>query len=122
MSTLNPTTGKDYDTDPSPLASMSHSQLTAMRNQTTDPLAQALIAPYEHRAYARETVQSDPGIAPLMSAVLIPGYQAFKGLGLGTNDGDNIPRTPPSWEQFKQGQIGTGEGLYEALARKLQSP
>lgn len=124
---INPLTGKDYDTgpttDPAALAGTSWDVLNQMRqNYATDPQAQQMLAPYEHRAYARETVQANPALAPIMAQYLVPGYQAYKGVGLGTNDGDNVPRTGASWDQFKQGEIGTAEGLYAALAKKLQSP
>jgi len=96
------------------LSSMPWSDLYQLRMKTTDPLQQAMIAPYEHRAYAREQVQDNPLMAPVFAAA-VPAYQAFKAI-TGPEDATS---TPPSWAQVKQGYQGIGEGLYQALAQRL---
>lgn len=82
---------------------MSWSDLYQLRSKTKDPLQQALLAPYEHRAYAREQVAENPAMAPFYAAA-VPAYQAFKSL-YGTS------RTPASLNQVTQGWTGVGEGL-----------
>lgn len=94
--------------DESNFASMPWSDLYQLRMKTTDPLQQALIAPYEHRAYAREQVRDNPLNAPLYAGALIPGYQAAKMAKLISSDSTS---TAPSWDQVTQGLTGVGEGL-----------
>lgn len=87
------------------MTSMSWDELLAMRSALNgNPEAQKAIAPYEHRAYAREAVQENP-LNAVGYAFMIPGYQAAKAVGL------LGARTRPSWEQLKQGYKGVGEGL-----------
>ena len=118
MGLLNydPATGRDHDTSTDWLAGLSWDDLLRMRNQTVDPSAQALIAPYEHRAYAREQVAENPLMAPVYSGLLIPGYQAGKATGLLS------ARTPASWDEFMGGQRGVAEGLADWWRRRQASP
>jgi hypothetical protein len=83
--------------------------LIQLRAQTQDPSQQALLAPFEHRAYAREEVASNPLMA-LPYAAMVPGYQILKLLGKGA-------RTPPSWDELGQGWLGTLEGLKQGLTQ-----
>jgi hypothetical protein len=93
------------------LANKSLDELMFMRAQAgKDMNAQQQIAPYEHRAWAREVVGQNPLMA-LPYAVMIPGYQAAKAVGLLQSNDPNHPTTRPSWEQLKQGFTGVGEGL-----------
>ena len=86
------------------LGKMSWSDLLDLRRKTTDPEIQEALAPFEHRAYAREDVESNPEKAALYG-MLIPGYQAAKAVGaIGA-------RTQPSLEQMQQGFVGVYEGL-----------
>lgn len=72
--------------------------------------AQAFIAPFEHRAYAREYVQ-DKGMTGAASLVVaIPAYTAAKALGIVK------ARSPASVEEIKQGFTG----VYEGLKRRKQ--
>jgi hypothetical protein len=87
------------------LSQMSWDDLIKMRLQ--DPTNQALAAP-EHRAYAREQVQQNPWMAPVMG-ILAPGYQAYKMMA-GPGQG-----TPASWDQLKQSYMGIGEGLKRGI-------
>lgn len=103
---LNTQTGRDYDTSSNQFANLPWNDLYQMRAQSQDPQVQNLISPFEHRAYAREEVQSNPINALLYGAGLIPGYQIAKAIGLQPGS-----RTGPNWEQFIQGQKGVGEGL-----------
>ena len=89
--------------NPKFLESLSHADLLMMRQNAT-PEMQKLLAPYEHRAYAREVVADSPGKA-LSLGLLIPGYQMAKLVGA------HSARTPASWEQLIQGYRGIGEGL-----------
>ena len=93
------------------LARRSWMDLIQRRAQTQDPAQQALLAPYEHRAYAREEVAANPLMAPVFAA-MVPGYQMMKLAGIGG------ARTPPSWSELGQGWMGTYEGLRNALGGK----
>lgn len=90
--------------DPRTLAPLDHATLWNMRDKTSDPRLQALLAPYEHRAFAREAVRDNPLMA-LSLLVATPLYTAGKAAGL------LGARSPASWEEMKQGLLGIGEGL-----------
>ncbi len=99
--------------DPKQMARMSWDDLYMMR---LDPSLQGrdtqnLIAPYEHRAYAREQVRDNLGKAGLM-ALMIPGYQAFKSV-------KGRSRSGASLDQIQQGLLGVGEG---ALLNLMDKP
>jgi hypothetical protein len=82
-------------------------QLLALRKQYgNDPTMQQVLAPYEHQAYTRETVQRNPWSAiPL--AVATPAYAAAKGLGiLGSRSGSSDPLA-----QIIAGYKGIWQGL-----------
>lgn len=89
------------------LASMPHSELYQMR--ATQPNMQDIIAPYEHRAFAREWATQSPFLAGVSLPFAIPAYTASKYLGI------NKARSPASLEEMKQGYIGLGEGLAQAM-------
>jgi hypothetical protein len=72
----------------------------------TDP-RQAQLAPYEHRAWAREQVADNPFLAPAYAA-MIPGYQLAKAV-MSFAPG----QTGPSMDQFTNGMKGVGEGLQQ---------
>jgi hypothetical protein len=85
---------------------MSFAELRRLRDYLPDPKAQQFLAPYEHRAFAREYMSQNP-VKGLGLLAGIPGYQAAKGLGLmGSRTGFSDP-----WGQMKQGYMGMGEGL-----------
>jgi hypothetical protein len=93
-----------------PFAMMGFQELRALRSQM--PEAQKFLAPYEHRAYARELMQQNPKLG-LGLAGAIPGYQVAKGLGLmGSRTGFSDPLG-----QMGQGYMGMGEGLLGYLRR-----
>lgn len=116
MGLLNYTTGKDYDTTSDQLAGLSWDQLVAIRNTNPDPQLQQLIAPYEHRAFAREQSRDYPWRAPGIALALVPGYQGAKATGLMTG------RTPASWDEFMAGEHGVAEGLANWWQRLQASP
>jgi hypothetical protein len=95
---------------PDPFAMMSFDELRMLRERM--PNAQQFLAPYEHRAFAREYVMQNPALGlGLMGA--IPGYQVAKGLGLmGSRTGLGNPLG-----QMGQGYMGMGEGLLGYLRR-----
>lgn len=84
------------------LSQMSHADLYNLRGKPgTD---QDFVAPYEHRAFAREATRENPWLAaPIATA--IPLYELAKILGV-TN-----ARSAPSLEAMKQGYAGIWEGL-----------
>lgn len=94
----------DTDLGAARMALMGRHELQAARKGKSSR-EQARMAPFEHRAYAREYVQ-DKGVRGAASlAVAIPAYSAAKALGL-TN-----ARSPASVEEMKQGFMGIREGL-----------
>jgi hypothetical protein len=94
---------------PDPFSMMSFHELREMR--ALMPQAQKFLAPYEHRAYAREYVMQNPALGlGLIGA--IPGYQLAKGLGLMGS------RTGLDLNQMGQGYMGMGEGLLGYLRRE----
>lgn len=92
------------------LPSRSHAELYSLRDRLP-PDQQAQIAPYEHRAFAREVVADSPLMALSLFAG-VPAYQLAKLLGMTGS------RTGPSLDQLKQGYIGIGEGLLTGLGRR----
>jgi hypothetical protein len=90
---------------PDPFAKMGFHELRELRASLPDPEAQKFLAPYEHRAYARELMGQDPKMGLGLLAG-IPGYQIAKGLGMGSRTGSRDP-----WGQIKGGYTGLGEGL-----------
>lgn len=85
------------------LAASSHAELYARRNNATQE-EQNKLAPYEHRAFAREAVADNPLMAvPL--AVAAPVYQASKALGMEQS------RSEASTKQVTEAYKGIGEGL-----------
>jgi hypothetical protein len=85
-------------------AQMPWAELERLRLQGGD---QVVLAPYEHRAYAREVVGANPLMA-LPMAAMVPAYQAYKALGF---EGGGPTDTPPSWDQLRAGLLGIKEGL-----------
>ena len=77
-----------------------------------DDPQQAQIAPYEHRAWARERVAENPLLAPVYAA-LVPGYQLAK---LARSFGPEA--TPPSMDQLAGGMTGIAEGVQEWLRNR----
>ena len=76
------------------LLGLSHSDLLDLRLKEKDKEKQKELAPYEHAAFVREQLQSNPlNALGLLGA--IPAYQAYKMTGLA---GDQA--TPPSMAQL----------------------
>jgi hypothetical protein len=91
------------------LGNMTHADLMRMREQPGAD--QRMLAPYEHRAFAREATQENPLMAISLVAG-IPLYQLVKMLGLhGSRSGVDL-------EQVRQGYVGVGEGLRSGLLGK----
>lgn len=96
----------------STLKSMSHAELYRLREKLNgDKAAQNAIAPYEHRAFAREAVAESPALA-VPVAVAVPLYEATKLIGATGG------RSASSLESMRQGFIGVGEGVAKAISRK----
>lgn len=96
------------------LAKMPWDELNKLRAVYRGQQDQLRLAPYEHRAYAREQVQQNPSMAPIYG-LMTPGYQALK---LAT--GGEGSRTPASLAELKQGWLGTGEGLLAGIRNLYQ--
>jgi len=101
------------------LASMSHVDLYKLRDEWKDDKdAQEHLAPYEHRAFARELTAENPALAPVLG-IAVPGYAAAKLAGLDMGDPNSgIEQTPPSLEQIKQ----SFTGIYEGLRKRFATP
>lgn len=94
------------------LATSSHADLYMQREKTTDKAEQNRIAPYEHRAFAREATAENPLLA-VPIALAAPIYQASKAIpGMES-------RSDASVEQLLQSWIGVAEGLQQT--KVLQS-
>lgn len=87
---------------------MSWDDLLMLRHKSHQS-EQEKLAPYEHRAYARETVAQAPWMAPAMM-LMTPAYQALKLVKGGA-------RTKPSMKQLGYGLLGTFEGLRDGLLK-----
>lgn len=102
---------KELPTDES-MKAMRWQDLYSLRlSNRGDQNAQIKIAPFEHQAYARETVAENPLTAPVW-AVMPAAYQAYKVLGGGEHDDMS---TPASWDQATAGVKGVGQGISEAV-------
>lgn len=100
-----------YTTDQ--LAEMDHATLYALRDKNSDNKAvSATLAPYEHRAFAREATSENPAMA-VPIALATPLYAGAKALGFMRDGGT----TNPSFNQVGQGLIGVGEGVISGARR-----
>lgn len=90
------------------LSKMPHSELYRLRGNLSKE-EQAIVAPYEHRAFARELVQENPAMAASL-AFAIPSYTAAKATGAVE------ARTPASMEEMEQAFVG----MYEGIIKKLK--
>lgn len=90
------------------LATMDHATLYTLRarNEANRDIF-ALLAPFEHRAFAREATEENPALA-VPIALATPLYAGAKAMGL-MRDGGNA--TDPSMKQVGYGLAGVGEGL-----------
>lgn len=86
------------------LSDKSHADLYMMRARS-DPRMQGMLAPIEHRAFAREWAQESPVVAGLSLPFAIPAYQLAKLLGL------QSARTPASLDELFGGLQGYTEGM-----------
>ena len=84
------------------LAKMTWIDLMGLRSKFKDEKDQNLLAPYEHRAYARESVNGP--LSAAQQAVSAIGYTPYKAIFGGT-------RSAPSWNELGQGLLGVAEGL-----------
>lgn len=105
-----------WDSTMADYKSMSHADLYALRGSLApnDP-RQAELAPYEHRAFAREWTQDSPWIAPLSLAFAVPAYTAAKATGF------QKARSPASWSEIGQGYAGIYDGLKSLMTRRNPS-
>lgn len=85
--------------------SMSHADLVALRDRTPAN-EQSMIAPFEHRAFAREWLKDSPYLAAASLPFAIPAYAAAKAVGLGGK-----ARTPASLDELFAGYHGYAEGM-----------
>lgn len=90
--------------DPELLAQLSHEEL--YRARAKPGADQGMLAPAEHRAFAREFAQESPVRAAISLPFAIPAYTAAKAVGL------QNARTPPSLEEMGAGYTGMLEGLF----------
>ena len=93
----------------SEMEKMSHAELYKARTNAKTPEEQRHIAPYEHRAFAREYVEENPVTGAIGLAVAIPGYQAAKAVGATGS------RTGVDSKQMVEGYKGVAEGLSKGI-------
>lgn len=84
-----------------------HAELYAARMRLPwGSLGQRLLAPAEHRAFAREFAREQPFRAAISMPFAIPVYAGVKALGLAGPDA-----SPPDLLQVREAYRGLGEGL-----------
>lgn len=94
---------------PADLSSMDWESLNELRlKYQNDPMAQQVLAPLEHQAYVREQTQQNPVAGAVMGAVLEPGYQLAKKVGLFNGQG----ATPASMDQVLGSLKGVKQGIF----------
>lgn len=97
---------------PDQLSKLNHSTLYSARRGAPREV-QNLLAPYEHRAFAREATQENPLLAlPIAAGAL--AYQPYKMI-------TGKSRSDPSLDQVGQGLLGVGEGLWGKFQQEMQS-
>ena len=90
-----------------------HEELYMLRAQPGAD--QGMLAPHEHRAFAREWSQESPVAAGLSLPFAIPAYQLAKLLGL------QDARTPASLDELFAGYHGLAEGMLGHLVPSAQA-
>jgi hypothetical protein len=96
---------------PEQLQQLDHATLYSARGYVPQE-QQGLLAPYEHRAFAREATAENPLLSlPIAAGTL--AWPIYKGL-------ISPGRSAPSLNQVGQGLLGVGEGLWSG-ARGLLS-
>jgi hypothetical protein len=88
---------------PGMLQDADHEMLYRMR--AAPGADQGMLAPFEHRAFAREWAQESPVLAGVSLPVAVPLYQLAKLLGL------QKARTPASLDELFAGYHGMAEGM-----------
>ncbi len=92
--------------DNRPLAQQDHATLYMQRERTRNKTDQNRIAPYEHRAFAREATAENPLMA-VPIGLAAPLYQLSKSIpGLES-------RSDPSMDQLLHSWLGIVEGLQQ---------
>jgi hypothetical protein len=89
------------------IGNMSWEDLFKMRDRyTADPFMQKLLAPFEHQAFARQYVQDNPMMGPLVMGTSIPLYQLAKFLRMqqGSRSGFDL-------DQLFAGYTGLFQGM-----------
>ena len=90
-----------------PLGEQSHEDLYRMRRRPGAD--QGMLAPFEHRAFAREFAQESPFRAAVSLPFAIPAYTAAKAAGL------TGARSPASFDEIFAGYHGLVEGMLNRL-------
>lgn len=95
------------------LGDMSHAELMAMRDQPG--ASQGMLAPFEHRAFAREWAKESPILAGVSLPFAIPAYNVAKKLGM------LDARSPASMDEVLAGYHGYAEGMLDHLIPSAQA-
>ena len=90
-----------------PLGEQSHEDL--YRARRAPGADQGMLAPFEHRAFAREFAQESPVRAAVSLPFAIPAYTAAKAAGL------TGARSPASLDEIFAGYHGMLEGLLDRI-------
>jgi hypothetical protein len=100
------------------LEAMPHADLLRLRESNRSDIAvQALLAPFEHRAFAREATRENP-LLGVPIAIAAPVYYGAKKLGFMTDDNT----APPTLGQVGAGLMGVGEGFVAATKDAFTTP
>lgn len=98
---------------PDVMSGMSHADLYQLREKHKSAMAQSILGPYEHQAYARETVAENP-LNSIGMALAVPAYTALKAAGL------HSARSPASFDEIGHGYKGIAQGLGDYLSKLLR--
>ena len=90
-----------------PLGDLPHEELYRMRR--APGADQGMLAPFEHRAFAREFAQESPWQAAVSLPFAIPAYTAAKAAGL------TSARSPASLDEMFAGYHGLAEGMLDRM-------
>ena len=103
------------------LSNMSFDRLVELRSKYVgDPELQRKLAPYEHRAFAREVTMDTSGLAAIPLIPAIAGYQGLKAAGADVRT-TTEPTTQASIKQAVEATKGVAEGVALSVGEEILS-
>lgn len=97
------------------LASMSHMSLIGLRSKATTEEEQSKVAPYEHRAFAREYIEENPEAAIVMPGMIM-AYNVLRKAGVLKGRSDpNAKHIIEGLKGYVEGVGRTGKNIWKEL-------